>query len=63
MPKYDLLRNFIKIILGHGYSPVNLLQILRTPFTKNTSGWLLLEVCFLKFKGQLETIRGNLGES
>ena len=26
----------------HGCSPVNLLHISRTPFTKNTSGWLLL---------------------
>ena len=28
--------------LCHGCSPVNLLHILRTPFTKNTFGWLLL---------------------
>ena len=34
--------NFIEIALRHGYSPVNLLHILRTPFYKNTSGELLL---------------------
>ena len=42
MPK--LLCNFIKIKLRHGCSPVNLLHIFRTPFPKNTSGWLLLIV-------------------
>ena len=26
----------------HGCSPVNLLHIFRTPFSRNTSGWLLL---------------------
>ena len=39
-----LLRNFIEITLPHGCSPVNLLHIFRTPFTKNTSGWLLLTI-------------------
>ena len=34
--------NFIEIIFWHGCSPVNLLDIFRTPFLKNTSGWLLL---------------------
>ena len=28
----------------HGFSPVNLLHIFRTPFLKNTSEWLLLTV-------------------
>ena len=37
-----LLCNFIEITLQHGCSPVNLLYICRTTFTKNTSGWLLL---------------------
>ena len=37
-----LLSNFIEITLWHGCSPVNLLYIFRTPFTKNTSGRLLL---------------------
>ena len=34
--------NFIEITLRHGFSPVNLLHIFRTPFHKNTSGRLLL---------------------
>ena len=39
-----LLCNFIDITFRHGYSPVNLLHISRTPFPKNTSGWLLLRL-------------------
>ena len=38
-----LQSNFIEITLQHGCSPVNLLYIFRTPFTKNTYGWLLLK--------------------
>ena len=38
-----LFCNFIEITLWHRCSPVNLLHIFRTPFSKNTSGWLLLE--------------------
>ena len=38
-----LLCNFTEITLRHGCSPVNLLHIFRTPFTKNTSRWLLPE--------------------
>ena len=30
--------------LLHGFSPVNCLKIRRTPFLKNTSGWLLLYI-------------------
>ena len=37
-----LQSNFIQIALRHGCSPINLLHISRTPFPKNTSGWLLL---------------------
>ena len=37
-----LQSGFIEITLWHGYFPVNLLHVLRTPFSKNTSGWLLL---------------------
>ena len=37
--------NFIEITLWHGCSPVNLLHIFRTPFSKNTPGWLLLNLC------------------
>ena len=36
-----LLCNFIEITLRHGCSHVNLLHISRTPFSENTSGWLL----------------------
>ena len=39
-----LLCNFIEITLRHGCSPENLLHSFRTPFPKNTSGWLLLYV-------------------
>ena len=39
-----LLCNFIEIPVRHGYSPVNVLHIFRTPFLKNTSGWLLLPI-------------------
>ena len=37
-----LLCNFIEITLRHRCSPVNLLQIFRTPFPTSTSGGLLL---------------------
>ena len=38
-----LQSNFIEIALPYGCFPVNLLHIFRTPFHKNTSGWLLLK--------------------
>ena len=41
MPK--LQSNFTEITLRHGCSPVNLLHIFRTLFSKNTSKWLQLE--------------------
>ena len=37
-----LQNNFIEITFQHGCSPVNLLHISRTPFPRNTTGWLLL---------------------
>ena len=37
-----LLSKFIEITLRHGCSPVNLLHVFRTLFSKNASGWLLL---------------------
>ena len=40
--------SFIEIALRHGWSPVNLLHIFRSPFPKNTSGWLLLDYSFFK---------------
>ena len=42
MPKCDF--NKAAITLRRGRSPVNLLHIFRTPFTKNTYGRLLLTV-------------------
>ena len=39
-----LQSNFIEIALRHGCSPVSLLYIFRTPFPRNTSGWLLLNI-------------------
>ena len=39
-----LLCNFIKIVLRHGCSLVNLQHIIEIPFLKNTSGGLLLSV-------------------
>ena len=38
----QLQSNFIEILLRHEHSSVNLLHFFRTPFSKNTSGWLLL---------------------
>ena len=35
--------NFIEVTLRQGCSPVNVLNIFRTLFPKNTSGWLLLQ--------------------
>ena len=49
MPKCDFSKvasNFIEITLLHGCSPVNLLHIFITPFPKNTSGRLLLELLY-----------------
>ena len=43
-----LQSNFIEIALRHGCSPVNLPHIFRAPFSKNTSGGLLL-TWLLKF--------------
>ena len=39
MPKYDFNNH-----ISHGCSPVNLPHIFRTPFPKNTSGWVLLKL-------------------
>ena len=44
MRKSDFIFNFIEITLQHGCSPVNLLHIFRTPFSKNDPGWLLPEL-------------------
>ena len=42
LDKLFLLFNFIEIALRHGCSPVNLLHICRTSFSKNAFGGLLL---------------------
>ena len=44
MPKCDFNKVAIEITLRHECSPVNLLHIFRTPFPKNTSGGLLLDI-------------------
>ena len=36
--------------LRHGCSPVNLLHIFRTPFPRNTSEWLFLNITVLLFR-------------
>ena len=46
--------NFIKIVLRHGCSPVNLLHIFRTSFFKSNSGRLLLTPEIIK-----KTLRRN----
>ena len=43
-----LLCNFIEIALRHGCSPVNLLHIFRTPFSRNTTGCLLLNLILIR---------------
>ena len=52
--KVFLLCNFIEITLRHGRSPVNLLHIFRTLFSKNISRGLLL----FYIKTLLEKLRG-----
>ena len=44
-----MVANFIEIALRHGCSPVNLLHIFRTPFPRNTSGWMLLQTDVLDY--------------
>ena len=43
-----LQSNFIEITLRHGCSPVNLLHIFRTPFSRNTTGCLLLNLILIR---------------
>ena len=45
MPKCDF--NKVELTPRHEFYPVNLLQIFRTPFLKNTSGRLLMKLDFL----------------
>ena len=44
-----LLCNFIEITPRYGCSPVNLMHIFRSPFSKNTCGWLLLHIKLCEF--------------
>ena len=48
MPKCDFNKVAIEITFRHGCSPVNLLHILRTPFSKNTSGRIQPEITLMK---------------
>ena len=47
-----LQSNFIEITLRHGCSPVNLRHMFKTPFPKNTSAGMLLEVKQLRSEGK-----------
>ena len=42
-----LQSNFTEIARRHGFSPVNLPHIFTTPFSRNTSVWLLLYILIL----------------
>ena len=62
MPKYDFNKfgsNFIAITLQHGFPPVNLLHIFRTPFSKNTSERLLLCQTSIKNKSKEKGIENG----
>ena len=64
MTSIKLLCNFIEIVLRHGFSPVNLLHIFRTPFPNNLSGGPLLiffRGYFLSLKYFLFRQRFSLG--
>ena len=53
-----LLCNFVEIALWHAwYSPVDLLHIFRTHFSKNTSGWLLLYLQIFVFSPNAKNYR------
>ena len=49
--------NFIEITLRHGCSSVNLLAIFRTPFSRNTSEWLLVIATISLFLVHLEWLK------
>ena len=62
----QIYSNFIEITPRHGCSPVNSLHIFRTPFSKNTSGWLLLSVTTLtlnEIKKAILSRRATIGLS
>ena len=57
--------NFIGIALRHGCSRVNLLHIFRTPFPRNTSGWLLLSYYLspFSFPSQIKQVHKSAHQS
>ena len=57
-----LQSKFIEIALWHGCSHVNLLYIFRTPYSKNTSGRLFLQLDFQNFE-KLRCISVNHGQN
>ena len=57
-----LQSNFIEIVLRHECSPINLLHIFRTPFPRNTSGWLLLTLSFYVIRVKNTTVKKNYFE-
>ena len=61
MPKCDFISKcgFIEITLWHGYSPINLVHICRTPVSKNTSGGLLLSSPKYDSGNKSQTLTGN----
>ena len=61
--KCDCFSNFIEITLQHGFSPVNLLHILRTPFPKNISRGLLLIIHMPRFTCGKRVIRRALNQT
>ena len=52
MPKCD----FNKVALQHGCTPVNFQHIFITPFSKNNSGWLRLQVVLFGFINELHNL-------
>ena len=50
------LQSNLQIALRLGWSPVNLLHIFRTPFPKNTFGWLLLNKAFSGLNADLQIL-------
>ena len=54
-----LQRNFTEITRQHGCSPVNMLHIFRTPFTKSTSKWLLLQKSTFSLENNKCICQGN----
>ena len=54
--------SFIEIALRHGWSPVKLLHIFRTPFPRNTSRWLLLSLSCWREERRLQALMIDDGQ-